>query len=92
MITLIISTLENVNFGMILGYILSGLEILIVCLTLISFFVPSDTKFGKILSFVLKGLYKSKGYIKDVEEGKDQPSDEDEKEGDNTNEDKSEQN
>lgn len=91
MITLIISTLEQVNFGMILGYILSGLEILIVVLTLISFFVPSESKFGKILSYVLKGLYKSKGYIKEHEESEDALSKKDDEKEENTDESQSNQ-
>lgn len=68
MITLILSSLNNVDFGVVLGYILSGLECLIVIITLLSFFVPSDSKFGQILSFILKGLYKSKNYVKEEKE------------------------
>lgn len=91
MITLIISTLQNVDFGVVLGYILSGLEILIVCLTLISFFVPADSKVGKTLSYIMKGLYNSKDYIKEYKKEHDIPDNKDDKE-DIGNEDQSEHN
>lgn len=85
MITLILSSANGIDFGVILGYILSGLEVLIVALTLISFFVPSDCKFGKALSFILKGLYKSKDYVNSVGKEDDVKGKEDDTNESNSN-------
>ena len=68
MLTLLLALAGEVHFGVIIGYILSGCEILIVVLTLLSFFVPRESKVGRILSFFLRGLYKSKDYLQRQEE------------------------
>lgn len=67
MLTLILSAIQDNRFGEILGYILSALEVAIVILTLLSFFVDPKSKFGKFLSKFLKGLYKAKKYVEDEE-------------------------
>ena len=76
MLTIILATLFRADMSLILGYILSGCEVLIVALTLISFFVPSDSKFGRFLSRILKGLYKSKQYIITKDEKSEEKEDE----------------
>ena len=77
MVTLIFSSIQQSEWGIILGYILSGCEILIVLLTLISYFVPSDTKFGRIISHILKGLYKSKQTLTDIKDKEEKEDDND---------------
>ena len=71
MITLIFSVVEAIDVGMILGYILSACEILIVICTLISYFVNPNSKFGKFLSKFMKGLFKSKNYLSDYNNQED---------------------
>ena len=70
MITLLWSLVADIDFGVVLGYILMALEILIVIITLLKFFVPANSKFGKILSSILKGLHQSKDYIEDIDDTK----------------------
>ena len=68
MITLILSESAQNEIGVILGYIISALEIVIVLLTTLSFFIPADSKVGKVLSKVLKGLYIAKSVASSVAE------------------------
>lgn len=82
MITLIFSVVEAIDIGLILGYILSACEILIVVCTLISYFVDPASKFGKFLSKFMKGLFKSKTYLSNIEDQDDDNS----KDANNNNE------
>jgi hypothetical protein len=66
MVTLILGILDASQFQQVLGIVLTVLEVLIVVFTLVSFFVPPETKFGKFLSHFLKGLYKGQSYIQDI--------------------------
>lgn len=72
MVTLLFGLANSDNIQQVLGIILTGCEILIVGLTLISFFVKPESKVGKFLSNILKGLYKSKQYLDDISDKKEE--------------------
>lgn len=68
MITLCTSLLLGSELVEILGIILSILEAIIVILTLVSYFVPPDSKVGKKISTILVGLYKTKDFVNKIDQ------------------------
>ena len=68
MLTLVYGVLSDQDPFMLLGYILSILESLFVVARILSCFVPSDTKFGKILEQFMTGTKDAKEVIKDEQE------------------------
>lgn len=85
MLTLLMGFIDNDIVGQMIGYVLTALEIAIVIVTLLKFFVPVDSKFGKLLNHILKGLQCSKRYL-DSRDNDDASNDGEEED---TNEDKS---
>lgn len=82
MITLLMSTITTYpEFYRIIGYVLTGIEVLMIIIRIIYNFTPENSKFAKILEHIFNGLRKSKKTLHnpDSEELKEQ---EKEKDGD----------
>jgi hypothetical protein len=69
MLTLILTRFTGINVPEIIGYILSGAEILLVLLGILRCFVPPTTKFGKWLRWSASAL--SEFLRRDPEEKED---------------------
>ena len=65
MITLLLAIIESDIAGKIVGIVLSVGEALIVVLTLLSYFVEPESKFGKVLNKLLRGLFRAKNHLRD---------------------------
>jgi hypothetical protein len=65
MITLLIGTLSAAEWQEILGLILTGLEVLLVLVAFLQILVDPESKFGKFLKKLLKGITFVKGKIEE---------------------------
>jgi len=63
MMTLLTSFLTNLEWQEISGFILTGLEALLVLVALLQYFVDPKSKFGKFLKKLLKGITFVKGEV-----------------------------
>lgn len=63
MVTLIMMETGVIDINLIIGYILSALELFWCISKVLSMFVPINTKFGKLLQIFLKGINASKTYL-----------------------------
>lgn len=61
MITLLLSSITDYpEFYRIVGYVLSTIECIMIIIRVIYNFTPENSKFSKFLTYVFKGLSKSK--------------------------------
>jgi len=67
MITFICSIITNDNIQEIVGIILMCLEVLLVALKILQYLVEPESKFGKFLSRLLKGITFVKDEVKTIE-------------------------
>lgn len=61
MVTLLIGTLSAAEWQQILGLILTGFEVLLVVIGFLQILVNPESKFGKFLKKLLKGITFVKG-------------------------------
>jgi hypothetical protein len=79
MLTLLLGAITGIELITVVGYVLAACEGLIVLVHLVSFFVEPESKFGKFLAKVLKGLRASKEYATKVIEKLDDETEDKEK-------------
>lgn len=84
MFTLATSVILGSELVEIIGIILSILEAIIVILTLVSYFVPPESDFGKKLSRILVGLYKTKTFVDNVNQNLNKDKKEEDNNDDHT--------
>ena len=68
MITLLLSQMTSAEWQEILGLILTGLEVLLVFIAFLQFFVDPESKFGKFLKNFLKGITFVKGKVSEAKD------------------------
>lgn len=65
MFTLLISFATAAEWQQILGLILTGLEVLLVIIGFLQYIVDPESKFGKFLAKLLKGITFVKGKVEE---------------------------
>lgn len=68
MITLLLSQMTSAEWQEILGLILTGLEVLLVFIAFLQILVDPESKFGKFLKKLLKGITFVKGKVSDFKD------------------------